>query len=106
MTAKQMLALSFAASASLIATAVSAGGGVEGNTRRFSANMTGAAEVPGPGDTDGTGKAILELDPGHDHLCYKLKAEGIDTATMRCCWWLVGVALFVWPGPRRAHWQP
>jgi len=82
MTVKQMLALSFVASASLIATAVSAGGGLEGNTRRLSANMTGSAEVPGPGDADGTGKAILELDPAHDRLCYKLKAEGIDAATM------------------------
>jgi hypothetical protein len=82
MTRKLSLILSCAASASLIASTALAGGGVEGNARRFSANLTGAAEVPGPGDADGKGKAILELDPMHDRLCYKLRVEGIDAATM------------------------
>ena len=82
MTRKQSLILSFAASASLIATAALAGTGVEGATRRFTANLTGASEVPGPGDEDGKGKAILDLDPAHDKLCYKIKVEGIDEATM------------------------
>jgi hypothetical protein len=82
MTRRHSLALSFAASACLIASAALAGSGVDGGTRRFSADLTGAAEIPGPGDTDGKGKAILELDAAHDHLCYKLRAEGIDEATM------------------------
>jgi len=82
MTRKHSLVFSFVASASLIASAAFAGGGIEGSGKRFSANLTGAAEVPGPGDEDGKGKAILELDPMHDRICYKLRVEGIDTATM------------------------
>jgi hypothetical protein len=82
MTPTKSILLSFAASASLLATVAVAGGGVEGNARRYSANLTGTAEVPGPGDADGKGKALLELDPMHDRLCYKLRVEGIDAATM------------------------
>jgi hypothetical protein len=84
MTRKQSFVLSFvaSASASLVATAALAGAGLDAGLRRFSADLTGAAEVPGPGDADGKGKAILELDPAHDRLCYKLRVEGIDEATM------------------------
>jgi len=82
MTRKQSLTFSLIASASVIATAALASGGIEGGSRRFTADLSGAAEVPGPGDADGKGKALLELDPAHDRLCYKLRVEGIDQATM------------------------
>ena len=32
--------------------------------RPFSVSMNGAAEVPGPGDPDGTGRAQLRVNPG------------------------------------------
>jgi hypothetical protein len=70
-----------ALSAALVASAAIAGG-LDAAKLRFTANLAGAAEVPGPGDADGKGKAILELDPSASRLCYKLRVEGIDTATM------------------------
>jgi hypothetical protein len=82
MTRRQSLIVSFAASASLIATAALAGTGVDNAPHRFATALTGAAEVPGPGDADGSGKAILELSPAQNHLCVKLKVENIQPATM------------------------
>ena len=43
--------------------------------------LTGDAEVPGPGDPDGAGKAQLTLNPGKNQLCYELNVEGIETPT-------------------------
>ncbi len=82
MTRRQSLTLSLIGSASLIATAALAGTGVDNAPRRMSTALTGAAEVPGPGDPDGTGKAILELTPAQNHLCVKLHVENIQAATM------------------------
>lgn len=75
-------AAAVAASTALIATAAIAGSGVDGGGRRFNATLTGAAEVPGPGDMDGAGKAIIELNPGQNRLCYKLRVSNIAPATM------------------------
>lgn len=44
--------------------------------------MTGAAEVPGPGDTDGTGNAQITVNSGQNKVCYKLSVANIATATM------------------------
>jgi hypothetical protein len=43
--------------------------------------MTGAAERPGPGDENGTGKATFVLNPGQGTICYTLEAANIDAAT-------------------------
>lgn len=45
------------------------------------ATLTGAAEVPGPGDTDGGGAATVRVDPAQNQVCYTLTVTGIDTAT-------------------------
>ena len=82
MTQRQSLIISFAASASLIATAALAGTGVDNAPIRLSAVLTGAAEVPGPGDADGSGKAVLELTPAQNHVCVKLHVQNIAPATM------------------------
>ena len=82
MTPTNYLRLSIIGSATLIATAALAGSGVDGGGRRFNATLTGAAEVPGPGDADGAGKAILELNPGQNKLCYKLRTSNIAAPTM------------------------
>jgi CHRD domain len=42
--------------------------------------MTGAAEVPGPGDPDGTGTAQITLNPGKGEVCYELTVDKIATA--------------------------
>lgn len=50
--------------------------------RPLSASLTGAAEVPGPGDTDGGGSATVRVNPGQTQVCYTLTVTGIDAATV------------------------
>ena len=46
----------------------------------ISTTMTGAEEVPGPGDPDGSGTAVLRLNPGKGQICYTLTVSGIEPA--------------------------
>ena len=39
--------------------------------------LTGAAEVPGPGDPDGRGTAIVRLNPSQQKICFYLTASNI-----------------------------
>lgn len=76
MTINQFAAL--AASAALIAgSAAAADGG-----RKLQTTLTGTAEVPGPGDTDGTGTAQITVNAGQNKVCYKLSVANIAIATM------------------------
>ena len=45
-------------------------------------HLTGAAEVPAPGDPDGKGTASVTIDGAKPEVCYTLAVSGIDTATM------------------------
>lgn len=45
--------------------------------RQFTVPLTGAAEVPGPGDPDGAGTAALRLDLAGSQICYELKVTDI-----------------------------
>jgi len=56
--------------------AMAANGGV-----RLSTTLLGANEVPGPGDPDGTGTAVLRLNVGQEQICYTLEVSGIAPAT-------------------------
>lgn len=47
----------------------------------LSATLTGIQEVPGPGDSDGTGTAQVRVEPGQSRLCWTLFAQQIDPAT-------------------------
>src|SRR6266508_3288512 len=49
--------------------------------RPLSAEMTGAAEAPGPGDPDGSGFATFQVNPGQEEICYTLTASNLDTVT-------------------------
>lgn len=49
--------------------------------RPFATTLTGAAEVPGPGDPDGSGTAELTLNPGLGEICYTLTVADIVPAT-------------------------
>jgi hypothetical protein len=49
--------------------------------RPFTTTLTGAAEVPGPGDPDGSGTASLRLNPGQGEVCFELTVTGIAPAT-------------------------
>ena len=43
--------------------------------------MTGGAEVPGPGDTDGAGTANLTFNHDKGEVCYDFTVSNIDTPT-------------------------
>ena len=49
--------------------------------RPLNASLAGAAEKPGPGDTDGTGTFAARVNPGQGQVCYELSVSGIDAAT-------------------------
>jgi hypothetical protein len=49
--------------------------------RPLATTMTGAAEVPGPGDPDGSGTASIRLNPGQGEVCFELTVSGIAPAT-------------------------
>jgi len=77
MTNALALALSFTASAALIAgTSIAAEGG-----RKLQTTLTGAAEVPGPGDADGAGTASITVNPGQKQVCFALAVTNIAPAT-------------------------
>jgi hypothetical protein len=44
------------------------------------ASLTGSAEVPGPGDPDGSGTIYLDLNQGQGTITYELTVENIDPA--------------------------
>jgi CHRD domain len=46
--------------------------------RSLSTTLTGAAEVPGPGDPDATGQADLRLNQGKHRVCFDISWAGID----------------------------
>lgn len=45
--------------------------------RPLTATLTGAAEVPGPGDPDGRGTALIRLNPGQGKVCFVLRVSNI-----------------------------
>lgn len=49
-----------------------------GGGRPFATTLTGAAEVPGPGDVDASGTAFLTLNQGQGEVCFDLSWAGID----------------------------
>ena len=68
-----------AAATALIATGAYAQSDTGG--RKLQTSLTGAAEVPGPGDTDGTGTAQITVNSGQNRICYKLRVSNIAPAT-------------------------
>jgi hypothetical protein len=49
-----------------------------GQGRPFATTLTGAAEVPGPGDPDASGTAFIALNQGQGEVCFDLSWAGID----------------------------
>jgi hypothetical protein len=43
----------------------------------FTASLTGEAEIPGPGDPDGQGSAIVTIDQAAGEVCYAIVVSGI-----------------------------
>lgn len=50
-----------------------------GGGRPFTVEMTGAAERPGPGDSDGSGTANITLNQGLGEVCFDITVSGVDT---------------------------
>ena len=50
--------------------------------RKLMTSLSGATEVPGPGDVDGTGMFNAKVNPGQTKVCYTLSVAKIATATM------------------------
>ncbi|HZX50162.1 MAG TPA: CHRD domain-containing protein [Candidatus Paceibacterota bacterium] len=46
--------------------------------RPLDANLTGAAEVPGPGDPDGSGSAHITLNQGQGEVCFEIAVQNIS----------------------------
>ena len=51
-------------------------------TARRTATLTGAKEVPGPGDPNGTGKAVIKVSPSEGKVCYRLRWNNIRNPKM------------------------
>ena len=51
------------------------------SSRELKATLTGDAEVPGPGDADGTGRFKVTLSAGKNQICYELGVSNIGNAT-------------------------
>lgn len=49
--------------------------------RPFSTSLTGAEEVPVPGDPDGTGEVVMTLNHGQGEICFQLTVQNIAPAT-------------------------
>jgi hypothetical protein len=79
MTTGLLVGLTLAVVAAPIVSAAPPNGVHSG--RPLAATLTGAAEVPGPGDADGTGVAQLRLNQGQGTICYRLSVSGIEPAT-------------------------
>ena len=56
-------------------------GGAEQGGRQLATALTEEAEVPGPGDPDGSGFATVTVNPGQRVICYELSVSGIASAT-------------------------
>lgn len=68
----------FGLSVGLVAALVLSVGALAGDGGRpFATTLTGAAEVPGPGDPDGSGTALLRLNPGLGQVCFELSVSNI-----------------------------
>ena len=51
--------------------------GAEGLTR-LNATLTGTAEVPGPGDPDGAGTVVVNIDTNKGEACYDISVQKLD----------------------------
>jgi hypothetical protein len=47
--------------------------------RTYTVELSGANEVPGPGDPDGSGVAVVTLNPGLGTACWEISYENIGT---------------------------
>lgn len=76
-----VLAVTVALAALMTLPVLGAGlGASDTGGRPFMVALSGAEEVPGPGDPDGSGTAFLTFNPGLGEVCWELTAANIDPA--------------------------
>jgi hypothetical protein len=68
--------------AAVVAALSLVAGGAAATGRPFATDLTGAAEVPGPGDPDGSGTMALRLNQGQARVCWEADATNIDVPTI------------------------
>ncbi len=80
---KAMAAVAFALVAGLAVFALVGGAAAQGSgsERHLRANMTGAKEVPGPGDDDGWGRANIWVFPSKGKVCFRERWANIEAPT-------------------------
>ena len=49
--------------------------------RRLAADLTGEAEVPGPGDPNGSGSARVEVKPSQGEVCFHIRCDVDEQAS-------------------------
>jgi hypothetical protein len=64
----------------LVALAASFGtsGALAAEGARLTATLSGAQEVPGPGDPNASGTAVVTINPGTKTVCYTLSWQNVD----------------------------
>jgi len=71
-------ALAILATALLAPVASAADKGKHKGKKTFTTKLTGANEVPGPGDPDGKGHATIRTDSKRDRVCFTIVTKRID----------------------------
>lgn len=66
--------------AGVLALAASAGADADPTQFSYHAGMSGAQEVPGPGDPDGSGQADITVDTVAGQICFELEVRNIAPA--------------------------
>jgi hypothetical protein len=61
----------------LVVATLALGPAAQAGGQRFTTMLTGAAEVPGPGDPDGSGTAIITINRGTGEVCWRISVTGI-----------------------------
>lgn len=80
MTRGKLIGLTLLGSAAMMTT-VAIAEPVASGGRKLQTTMTGANEVPGPGDADGTGTAKIFVNSGQERVCFELTVSNIVPAT-------------------------
>ena len=75
-TPLSLLTLSLTAVAGATVAIAAAAPAAAGPTTVLRTAMTGAAEVPGPGDTDGKGNGVVKIDRSSGEICVVITTHG------------------------------
>jgi hypothetical protein len=77
-TSKPVTRLVAATACAVLLLAALAGSAAARPVFVFATNLTGAAEVPGPGDADARGHAVIMVEPDSDRLCWIVNWHRVD----------------------------